>query len=140
MTVYVYKYAGQGPKPFTAAWPHPWFGLTADTEEELHPFAEELGLYRQLYRPRKAGSAELPLVGHYDLDEGERDRALLRKGLKAGMARGELRPDIDLDATIEEMRAFMAGAWLVWLLDPGHASLTRLYEGYFSTLIRKLSA
>jgi AcrR family transcriptional regulator len=77
---------------------------------------------------------------HYFLKQGERDRALLRKGLKAGIARGELRPDIDLDATIEEMRAFMAGAWLVWLLDPGHASLTRLYEGYFSTLIRELSA
>ena len=67
---------GQGAKPFTAAWPHPWFGRTADTEEELHPFADELGLYRQLYRPRKAGSEVLPLVGHHDLDQGERDRAV----------------------------------------------------------------
>jgi hypothetical protein len=76
MTVYVYKYGGQGPKPFTAAWPLPWFGLTADTEEELHPFAEQIGLLRQFYRPRMAGSEVLPLVGHYDLDEGERDRAV----------------------------------------------------------------
>jgi len=78
MTVYVYKYGGQGPKPFSAAWPLPWFGLTADTEEELHPFAEELGFSRQLYRPRKNGSEVLPLVGHYDLDEGERDRAVAK--------------------------------------------------------------
>ncbi len=81
MTVYVYKYGGQGPKPFTYAWPHPWFGLTADTEEELHPFAEALGLYRQFYRPRKNGSEVLPLVGHYDVDEGEHDRAVA-KGAK----------------------------------------------------------
>jgi hypothetical protein len=76
MTVYVYKYGGQGPKAMTDAWPHPWFGLTADTEKELYPFAAALGLDRQLYRPRIAGSEVLPLVGHYDLDEAERDRAV----------------------------------------------------------------
>ncbi len=81
MTVYVYKYGGQKPKAMTYAWPHPWFGLTADTEEELHPFAEEIGLYRHFYQPRRAGSEVLPLVGHYDLDEGERDRAVA-KGAK----------------------------------------------------------
>jgi AcrR family transcriptional regulator len=74
----------------------------------------------------------------YFLKQGERDRTMLRKGLQAGMGRGELRPDIDLDATIEEIRAFMAGAWLIWLLDPGHASLRHLYDGYFSKLIREL--
>jgi hypothetical protein len=79
VSVYVYKFAGQG--PVTAAWDLPWFGLTADTEEELHPFAAELGLDRQLYRPRKAGSEVLPLVGHYDLDEGERDRAVAKGAL-----------------------------------------------------------
>lgn len=47
----------------------------------MHPFAEVLGLGRQLYRPRMAGSEVLPLVGHYDLDEGERDRAVA-KGAK----------------------------------------------------------
>ncbi len=80
MTVYVYKYGGQGPGPYPSAqaWPHPWFGLTADTEEELHPFAEELGLYRHFYRPVRGGARVLPLVGHYDLDEGERDRAVGR--------------------------------------------------------------
>ena len=50
MTVYVYRYGGQGPTAIyaspsnwtTDAWPHPWFGLTADTEAELHPFANKL--------------------------------------------------------------------------------------------------
>jgi hypothetical protein len=78
MTVYVYMYGGQKPKAMTYSWPHPWFGLTADTEEELHPFAENMGMDRQLYRPRMAGSEVLPLVGHYDLDEGERDRAVAK--------------------------------------------------------------
>ncbi len=84
MTVYVYRFAGQGPTAIysapsnwtTEAWPHAWFGLTADTEEELHPFARELGLSRRFYRPLKADSKVLPLVGHYDLDEAERDRAV----------------------------------------------------------------
>jgi Protein of unknown function (DUF4031) len=78
MAVYVYMYGGQKPKAMTYSWPHPWFGLTADTEEELHPFAEDIGMDRQLYRPRMAGSEVLPLVGHYDLDEGERDRAVAK--------------------------------------------------------------
>jgi Protein of unknown function (DUF4031) len=82
MAVYVYMYGGQKPKAMTYAWPHPWFGLTADTEEELHPFAEDLGMDRQLYRPRMAGSDVLPLVGHYDLDEGERDRAVAKGAIQ----------------------------------------------------------
>jgi hypothetical protein len=76
VTVYVYKYGGQGPKAMTVALARPWFGLTADSEEELHQFAGELGLDRQLYRPRTAGSEVLPVVGHYDLDEAERNRAV----------------------------------------------------------------
>jgi hypothetical protein len=52
----------------------------------LHPFAEELGLCRHFYRPRTAGSQVLPLVGHYDLDEGEHDRAVA-KGAKPMTAR-----------------------------------------------------
>jgi hypothetical protein len=78
MTVYGYKYGGQKPKAMTSAWPLPWFGLTADTEEELHPFAEDLGMYRHFYRPPMAGSEVPPLVGHYDRDEGERDRAVAK--------------------------------------------------------------
>jgi hypothetical protein len=76
MTVYVYKFEGQRAKPFTQAYPAPWFGLTADTADELHDFAESLGLYRHFYRPLLSEGEEIPLVGHYDLDQGERDRAV----------------------------------------------------------------
>jgi len=76
MAVYVYRFGGQRRKAFTVAYPRPWFGLTADTEDELHPFAQKLGLNRQLYRPRTVGGLEVPLVGHYDLSEAERNRAI----------------------------------------------------------------
>jgi hypothetical protein len=76
VSIYVYKLAGQRGKPFTQSYPFPWYGLTADTEEELHPFAESIGLYRHFFRPGLSGDMQLPLAGHYDLDQGERDRAV----------------------------------------------------------------
>ena len=76
MTVYVYKLAGQRGRPFTYNYPSPWYGLTADTADELHPFAESIGMYRSFYRPYRSDGAEVPLVGHYDIDQGERDRAV----------------------------------------------------------------
>ena len=77
MTVYVYKLAGQRGRPFTSFYPFfPWYGLTADTAEELHSFAESIGQYRSFYRPYRSGGAEVPLVGHYDIDQGERDWAV----------------------------------------------------------------
>jgi len=76
MTVYVYKLEGQRGRPFTYNYPDPWYGLTADMAEELHSFAESIGQYRSFYRPYRSGGAEVPLVGHYDIDQGERDRAV----------------------------------------------------------------
>lgn len=76
MTAYVYKFSGQRGKLFTQAYPSPWYGLTADTVDELHSFAELLGLSRQFYRPLQSDGVETPLVGHYDLSQGERDRAI----------------------------------------------------------------
>jgi len=78
VTVYVYRLRGSysfGQRGYRAYEP-PWFGLTADTEDELHSLAENIGLYRDFYRPRIVSGATLPVVGHYDLDEGERDRAV----------------------------------------------------------------
>jgi Protein of unknown function (DUF4031) len=76
VAVYVYQFAGQRKKPFTVAYPNPWFGLTGDTAEELHSFAGGLGLSRQLYRPLLMGGVEVPLVGHYELSLAERNRAV----------------------------------------------------------------
>lgn len=77
MAIYVYPLKGQRPfAPISYAAPL-WFGMTAETEDELHPFAESIGLYRQFYRPRDAAvSPEGQGIGHYDLDLAERDRAV----------------------------------------------------------------
>jgi Protein of unknown function (DUF4031) len=78
VTVHVYRLRGSysfGQRGYRSYEP-PWFGLTADTEDELHSLAEAIGLYRHFYRPRIVGGATLPVVGHYDLDEGERHRAV----------------------------------------------------------------
>jgi hypothetical protein len=77
VTVYVYRLRGMWPQPGAYSYTVLWFGLTADTEDELHPLAEAVGLYRHFYHPRTpAGPRELPGVGHYDLDQIERDRAV----------------------------------------------------------------
>jgi hypothetical protein len=79
VTVYVYKLRGQFLFAPVRTVNLPWFGLTADTEEELHPFAETIGMYRHFYHPADPpGPPGLPLVGHYDVDQGERDRAVAR--------------------------------------------------------------
>jgi hypothetical protein len=74
VTIYVYPLKGQRPiAPIRYAEPL-WYGMTADSEEELHPFAETIGLYRHFYRPPDSGVS--PGIGHYDLDQAERDRAI----------------------------------------------------------------
>ncbi|HXW46468.1 MAG TPA: DUF4031 domain-containing protein [Streptosporangiaceae bacterium] len=78
MTVYVYKLEHQGGFLFgrTAA-PDPWFALTADSDDELHAFAESLGLTRIMFRPETPGGRKkAPVAGHYDVTIGERDRAV----------------------------------------------------------------
>lgn len=78
MAVYVYKPAGQGTALFgRTAHPDPWFALTADTEDELHALAADVGLTRAMFRPATpAGRRQPPVAGHYDLTQGERDRAV----------------------------------------------------------------
>jgi hypothetical protein len=72
VTVYVYRLAGQ----LANLSQQGWYGLTADTGEELHTFAESMGLKRQFYRPIRSGDMELPVTGHYDLTQAEHDRAV----------------------------------------------------------------
>jgi hypothetical protein len=77
VTVYVYKLPGQNPTGARAMTPPPWFSLTADTEAELHPLAEMIGLYRHFYRPGPPAEPSRPRpVGHYDVNEAERLRAI----------------------------------------------------------------
>jgi Protein of unknown function (DUF4031) len=75
MAVYVYELRGQRWRPVGLS--QAWFGLTADTDDELHAFAARLGLPRDMFRPgTPAGPQQAPVAGHYTLTQGERDRAV----------------------------------------------------------------
>lgn len=79
MAVYVYELPGQRWRPVGLS--DPWFGLTADTDDELHAFAARLGLTRDMFRPGPpAGPQQAPTAGRYDLTQGERDRAVALGG------------------------------------------------------------
>jgi Protein of unknown function (DUF4031) len=67
MAVYIYKFDGAY---------YAWYGLTADAVDELHSFAELMGLSREFYRPFRSDGVETPLVGHYELSPGDHDRAV----------------------------------------------------------------
>ena len=79
MTVYVNKLRRQvwifmGGR---TAPPPPLFGLSADSEDELHAFAEQLGIRRNPGIPvTPAGFTQEPSELHYTLTQGERDRAV----------------------------------------------------------------
>ena len=78
MTVYVHKLEGQGRAFFgRTGHPDPWFVLTADTDDELHAFAANLGLTHVMFRPgTPAGPHQAPVAAHYDVTLGEHDRAV----------------------------------------------------------------
>jgi Protein of unknown function (DUF4031) len=84
MAVYVHKMEGQG-RAFLRSGARsrrylptdPWFVLTADTDDELHAFAESLGLTRVMFRPGKqALPRQKPEAARYPITMGERDRAI----------------------------------------------------------------
>ena len=77
MTVYVHKLRGQSGLLSGTTLNDPWFGLTADTEDELQAFAARLGLQRNTFQPgTPTGPRQASLTGHYDVTEGERDQAV----------------------------------------------------------------
>ena len=79
VTVYVHKMEGQGRALFgrTAA-PDPWFILTADTDDELHAFAERLGLTRVMFRPGEQALPKQALVAAHYVTTPESMIGLLR--------------------------------------------------------------
>lgn len=103
MTVYVSKLPRQvwlfmGGR---AAPPPPLFGLSADSEDELHAFAEKLGIRRNPGTPvTPAGFMQEPSALHYTLTKGERDRAV-QLGAQAISARQA--------GKLERQRAVMRG-------------------------------
>jgi len=55
-----------------------WSHLTADTDEELHEFAERLGLRRSWFQSKP----NQPWMNHYDVTESKR-RDAIRLGAKS---------------------------------------------------------
>ena len=75
MAVYVNKLRGQGRLLLgRTPPPRPFFCLTADTQDELHAFAAELGIRRDPGTP--TGPRQELITAHYTLTEGQRDRAV----------------------------------------------------------------
>lgn len=99
MTVYVYRMKHQSRiGPSTAL---PWFSITADTQDELHGFAAQLGIPRQGFQPGEpAGPLQVSVSWHYPVTAAERDRAV-RLGARPASAREVAR--------IEQRRAAEAG-------------------------------
>lgn len=75
MAVYVNKLSGQGRLLLgQVSPPRPTFGLTADTQDELHAFAARLGIRRDPGAP--AGPQQELFTRLYMLTEGQRDHAV----------------------------------------------------------------
>jgi hypothetical protein len=76
VAVYVYKMQHQGIF-VTREMSDPCYQLTADTEDELHAFAAQLGIPRQGFEPGPlVGVQQVSVSWHYTLTAGERDRAV----------------------------------------------------------------
>jgi hypothetical protein len=76
VTVYVYKMQHQG-RFATPTRSDPWSDLTADTEDELHAFAAQLGIPRQGFELGPlVGVQQVSISWHYPVTAGERDRAI----------------------------------------------------------------
>jgi len=69
-----------GSRVHTSTWCH----LTADTQEELHAFAAQLGLKRSYFQPGKPLGGKPSPFWHYDLTAGKRAQAVSLGAVQVG--------------------------------------------------------
>lgn len=69
-------------------WPAKWSHLTADSDEELHAFAERLGLRRDWFQVNTLGRIE---ANHYDVTMAVRGKAILAGAVAETMREGAAR-------------------------------------------------
>ncbi|MGH9137714.1 MAG: TetR/AcrR family transcriptional regulator [Acidimicrobiales bacterium] len=67
-------------------------------------------------------------------------RRALTAMLRVGTERGEIDPDVDLDAVASEIVAFMSGIQTQWLLDRRRVDLEGAYRHYVAALEGRLRA
>lgn len=80
-----------------------WSHLTADTAEELHAFAERLGLKRAWYQERSR-----PGASHYDVTDGKREEAIRLGAVPETMEEGAARR--------RRLAADQRGQVLIWMM------------------------
>lgn len=86
MSVYVdrlIRYPRRCIKPAARRFGREWCHLTADTEEELHEFAERVGLRREWFQPKPRP--------HYDLTPEKRLQAVRLGAVEKRLKRQEMR-------------------------------------------------
>lgn len=92
---------------------------------------EERADLASLYTVLLAESLDPEHPAHeYMKERNETVGDLLRNTLREGVARGEIRNDVDVDRKADEIRAFMEGAQLWWLYSRKKGALTALVRGY----------
>jgi AcrR family transcriptional regulator len=62
----------------------------------------------------------------------------LAAALRAGIDRGQIRPDTDCDAVAVEIIAMMDGLQVQWVLEPERIDMARLFAHYIDTVRRAL--
>jgi AcrR family transcriptional regulator len=67
-------------------------------------------------------------------------RAAIVHGLRAGIATGQVRPDIDLDRYAVQALGVLRGLVAQWLIDPDAIDLERIGEGFVVDLQQNLAA
>jgi AcrR family transcriptional regulator len=113
------------------------FALWADVAS----WNEQRASLTALYTVLQAESIDPGHPAHrYFVQRGRVVRELLRATLRTGVARGQLRDDIDTEAKAAEIHAFLDGASLVWLPTGEPGGLRRLVEGYLAGQLALMAA
>lgn len=80
-----------------------------------------------------------PDVNAYYVKRSRWLRRALSRIIREGQARGEIRSDVVPRDKASEIMAFMEGAQLMALLDPGRVKLVHLFETYTGSLVREVA-
>jgi AcrR family transcriptional regulator len=73
-------------------------------------------------------------------DRYPRRRANIAAAIRAGIATGEIRPDLDCDAIAAEIVAMMDGLQVQWVLNPDQVDMARVFADYVAGLRRAVRA
>jgi AcrR family transcriptional regulator len=115
--------------------------LTLDGLRELGRHNVETAVLVRLYVVLGAESLDPDEPLHdFFVERYETGRALVRALLEAEIARGTVRPDVDVVQVAQEVLAVLMGLEIQWLADPGDVDLGAAVEAYIARLERELAA